>query len=166
MSVQFTGDKEMVLKALHDTVYCSICIIYSQGIALIAKASVEYKWNLIPQRIARIWEEGCIIQSNILNDIVAAQTKMELENILLQPYLIRAITRKQTNWRYAIMSSIKHGIPIPSLSSTLAYFDSFRSDRLPANLIQAQRDYFGAHGFERIDVHRGVFFNIEREEKN
>jgi 6-phosphogluconate dehydrogenase len=165
MPGQFTGDKKAVLKALHDAVYCSKFIVYAQGLSLIAKASVEYNWNLDPVKIARIWRNGCIIQSNILNDVVATQTETGLENILLQPYFIEAINRKQINWRYAIITTIQHGIPIPLLSSTLAYFDSFRSERLPANLIQAQRDYFGAHGFERVDAHRGVFFNIERDKK-
>ena len=100
-----------------------------------------------------------------MNDIVANQTETGLENILLQPYFIEVINRKQINWRYAIITAIQHGIPIPSISSTLAYFDSFRSEHLPANLIQAQRDYFGSHGFERIDAHRGVFFNLERGKK-
>lgn len=162
---QFTGDKMAVLKTLHDAVYCSKSIVFAQGLSLISKASAEYNWNLNPVKIARIWRNGCIIQSNILNEIVVNQTETGLENILLQPYFIEAINRKQINWRYAIITAIQHGIPIPSISSTLAYFDSFRSEHLPANLIQAQRDYFGAHGFERIDSHRGVFFNLERGKK-
>ena len=165
MSGQFTGDKKELLKALHDAVYCSKFIVYAQGLSLIARASVEYNWNFDPVKIARIWKNGCIIQSNLLNDIVANQTKTGLDNILLQPYFIEVINRKQINWRYAIITAIQHGIPIPSISSTLAYFDSFRSEHLPANLIQAQRDYFGSHGFERIDAHRGVFFNLERGKK-
>lgn len=165
MSGQFTGDKKELLKALHDAVYCSKFIVYAQGLSLIARASVEYNWNFDPVKIARIWKNGCIIQSNLLNDIVANQTETGLENILLQPYFIEVINRKQINWRYAIITAIQHGIPIPSISSTLAYFDSFRSEHLPANLIQAQRDYFGSHGFERIDAHRGVFFNLERGKK-
>jgi 6-phosphogluconate dehydrogenase len=165
MPGKYAGDKKTLLKALHDAVYCSEFIAYAQGFSLIARASVEYNWNLDPVKIARIWRSGCIIQSNILNDIMATHTETGLENILLQPYFIRAINRKQINWRYAIITAIQHGIPIPSLSSSLSYFDSFRSERLPANLIQAQRDYFGAHGFERVDARRGIFFNIERGKK-
>lgn len=144
---QFAGDKQEFLKALHDAMYCSEFIVYTQGLLLIARASAEYGWNIDPAKIARIWKSGCIIQSDILNDLAAALKRTRLGNVLLEPYFIEVINRKQINWRYAITSAMQHGIPVPVLSSTLTYFDGFRSERLPANLIQAQRDYFGAHGY-------------------
>lgn len=163
---QFAGDKQALLKALHDAIYCSQFIAYAQGFLLIARASAEYNWNIDLAKIARIWKSGCIIQSDILNNIAATLKRTGLENILLEPYFIEIINRKQINWRYTIITAMQHGIPIPALSSTLTCFDGFRSEHLPANLIQAQRDYFGAHGYERLDAPRGVFFHIERGKKD
>lgn len=163
---QFAGDKEALLKALHDAIYCSQFIAYAQGFLLIAGASAEYNWNLDLAKIARIWRSGCIIQSDILNDIAATLKRTGLDNILLEPHFIEIINRKQINWRCAIITAMQHGIPIPALSSTLAFFDGFCSEKLPANLIQAQRDYFGAHGYERLDAPRGVFFHIGRGKKD
>lgn len=163
---QFAGDKQALLKALHDAVYCSQFIAYAQGFLLIDRASAEYNWNIDLAKIARIWRNGCIIQSDILSAIAATMKKTSVENILLEPYFIECINQKQVNWRFTVITAIQHGIPIPVLSSALTYFDGFRSERLPANLIQAQRDYFGAHGFERIDEPRGIFFHIGRDRED
>lgn len=163
MPEQFADDKQVLLKALHDAIYCSQFIVYAQGFLLIVRGSAEYNWNVDLTKIARIWKNGCIIQSDILNDIAATlKRRTGLENILLEPYFVKIINRKQINWRHTIITAIQHGIPIPAMSSALTYFDSFRSERLPANLIQAQRDYFGAHGFERLDAPRGVVFHIRK----
>ncbi len=159
----FEGDKQALLKALRDAIYCSQFIVYAQGFLLIARASAEYNWNIDLAKIARIWKSGCIIQSDILNDITATLKKTGLENFLREPYFMGVINQKKTTWRYTTITAIQHGIPIPALSSTLTYFDGFRFECLPANLIQAQRDYFGAHGYERHDAPRGVFFHIVTE---
>ena len=162
----FTGDKKKLLKALHDAIYCSQFIVYAQGFLLIDRASAEYNWDIDLAKIARIWKSGCIIESAMLNDIAAFLKRKGAKNILLEPYFIDGINQRQINWRHTITTAMQHGIPVPALSSTLTYFDGIRSERLTANLIQAQRDYFGAHGYERIDSLRGVFFHINnlREE--
>jgi len=159
---QFCGDKQALLKALHDAVYCSQLIVYMQGFMLIARASAEYNWNLDYAKIARIWKNGSIIRSHLLDDIAVKMKKTVLDNILRYQFVIDVINRKQISWRSTIITAIQHGIPVPALSSALTFFDGIRSERLPANLIQAQRDYFGAHGYERLDAPRGELFHIRR----
>lgn len=158
----FAGDKQALLNALHDAVYCSQLIAYTQGFMLMARASAEYNWNLDPAKIARIWKNGSIIQSDILNNIAANVKRTVLDNILADPFVIEIINRKQSSWRSTIITAIQHGIPVPALSSALSFFDGIHSERLPANLIQAQRDYFGAHGYERLDAPRGELFHMGR----
>lgn len=157
---RFAGDKQALLKVLHDAIYCSQFIVYAQGFLLIAKASAAYNWNIDLSKIARIWRNGCIIQSDMLKEVEATLNRVGSENILLDPYFVEIVNRKQINWRHTIITALQHGIPVPVMSSALSFFDSFRSERLPANLIQAQRDYFGAHGFERLDSPRGIIFHI------
>lgn len=111
-------------------------------------------------KIARIWRNGCIIQSDMLKEIEAALNRVSSENILIDPYFVEIINRKQINWRHTIITALQHGIPVPVTSSALSFFDSFRSEHLPSNLIQAQRDYFGVYGFEKLDAPRGVVFHM------
>jgi len=162
---KFKGDKREFIKALHEAIYCAQFIIYMEGLLIISRASAKYNWNINLVNIARIWKHGCIIQSAMMNHIASSLTKSGSDNILLGPSFIEIINRKQSSWRRAIITAIQHGIPVPSLSSSLACFDGFRSERLPANLIQAQRDYFGAHGYERIDASRGVSFHSRWDKK-
>ena len=124
---------------------------------LLRSGSAEYKWNLNLSDIATIWRGGCIIRAKFLNRIVEAyQRDPTLHNLLLDRYFTRAIKKAQPKWRLVVATAIKHGVAAPAFSASLAYFDSYRSARLPANLLQAQRDFFGAHTYERIDK-PGVF---------
>jgi 6-phosphogluconate dehydrogenase len=124
---------------------------------LLRAASSEYKWNLNLSDIATIWRGGCIIRAKFLNRIVEAyQRNPTLHNLLLDRYFTKIIRKTQRNWRVAVSTAIKHGVAVPAFSASLAYFDSYRQARLPANLLQAQRDFFGAHTYERVDK-PGVF---------
>jgi 6-phosphogluconate dehydrogenase len=134
---------------------------------LLRSGSTDYKFNLNLSDIATIWRGGCIIRAKFLNRIVEAyQRDPALHNLLLYKYFTRIIKRAQRNWRVAVSTAIKHGVAVPAFSASLAYFDSYRSARLPANLLQAQRDFFGAHTYERIDK-PGVFHTewIESDQK-
>src|SRR5205807_2463480 len=132
-------------------------VSYAQGMELLRSGSAEYKWNLNLSDIATIWRGGCIIRARFLNRIVEAyQRDAELHNLLLDRYFTRAIKKAQPKWRLVVALAVKHGVAVPAFSASLAYFDSYRSARLPANLLQAQRDFFGAHTYERIDK-PGVF---------
>ena len=134
---------------------------------LLRSGSTEYKWNLNLSDIATIWRGGCIIRAKFLNRIVEAyQRDAALHNLLLDRYFTRIIKKAQRNWRVAVSTAIKHGVAVPAFSASLAYFDSYRQAQLPANLLQAQRDFFGAHTYERIDK-PGVFHTewIESDRK-
>ena len=134
---------------------------------LLRTASTEYKWNLNLGDIATIWRGGCIIRAKFLNRIVEAyQRDPTLPNLLLDRYFTDIIERTQHNWRIAVSTAVLHGVAVPAFSASLAYFDSYRQARLPANLLQAQRDFFGAHTYERIDK-PGVFHTewIESDRK-
>ena len=158
----FTGDKQAFLKALKDALYSAKILSYAQGYLLLKKASETYSWNLDFGGIALLWQGGCIIRSVFLNRIKEAFTRNpNLENLLLDDYFHQEIVDRIQSLRDVLIQAIQHQIPTPSLSSALAYFDGYTSNTLPANLLQAQRDYFGAHNYERVDQPRGVFFHTK-----
>ncbi len=161
-SVKFSGDKEAMIAAIRQALYASKIISYAQGFRLMREASKEYKLSLNYGDIALMWRGGCIIRSQFLNDIKQAYLQNpELENLLLADFFIDAMAKAEAGWRQAVILGIQLGIPTPAFSSALAYYDGYRSERLPANLLQAQRDYFGAHSYERIDKPRGEFFHTD-----
>jgi 6-phosphogluconate dehydrogenase len=156
----FDGDKETMLQALHDALYAAKIISYTQGYMLLREAAADRNWTLNYGSIALMWREGCIIRSAFLGDIKAAyDERSDLPNLLLDDYFKDAIHQAQSGWRQLLASAITHGIPVPAMSSALAFYDGYRNGRLPANLLQAQRDYFGAHTYERVDKPRGEFFH-------
>ena len=156
----FTGDKQLFLDNLKHALYASKIISYAQGFQLLKAASNEYKWNLNFGDIALLWRGGCIIRSVFLEQIKDAYDKdKNLSNLLMDPFFNEIINKSQKGWRFIIKEAVSYGIPTPAMSSALAYFDGYKSERLPSNLLQAQRDYFGAHTYERIDKERGVFFH-------
>jgi len=154
---RFEGNRDELIQGVHDALYASKIVSYAQGMELLGAASTTYKWNLNFGDIATIWRGGCIIRAKFLNRIVEAYGRdAKLHNLLLDEYFTDIIARTQHNWRIAVSAAINHGVAAPAFSASLAYFDSYRSVRLPANLLQAQRDYFGAHTYERVDK-PGVF---------
>jgi 6-phosphogluconate dehydrogenase len=156
-SRQFKGNRERMIDAVRDALYASKIVSYAQGMELLRSGSATYNWNLNLSDIATIWRGGCIIRARFLNRIVEAyQRDSALHNLLLDRYFTRAIRKAQPKWRLVLSTAIKYGVAAPAFSASLAYFDSYRSARLPANLLQAQRDFFGAHTYERIDK-PGVF---------
>jgi 6-phosphogluconate dehydrogenase len=156
----FTGDKKQFISDLKDALYASKLVSYAQGYVLMRAAAVEYKWDLNYGGIALMWRGGCIIRSAFLGKIKEAFDKdPNLSNLLLDPFFKDKILKAQEGWRKVIATSVMNGIPMPAFVSALAYFDGFRNERLPANLLQAQRDYFGAHTYERTDKPRGQFFH-------
>ncbi len=158
--VPFTGDKKALADDIRDALYAAKIVSYAQGFALMKTAAKDYKWNLNYGGIALMWRGGCIIRSVFLGKIKEAfERNAELQNLLLDTYFKSRVSEAQGGWRRVIAAAALHGLPVPALSSALAYFDGYRSARLPANLLQAQRDYFGAHTYERIDRPRGEFFH-------
>jgi 6-phosphogluconate dehydrogenase len=158
----FNGDRKAFVQSIHDALYCSKICSYAQGFSLMREAQKGYNWKLAFGDIAKIWRGGCIIRARFLQKITEAyQRNAELANLLLDPYFRDEIARCQTNWRDAVAAAAKLGVPVPAFSSALSYYDSYRSEQLPANLIQAQRDFFGAHTYERVDAPRGKFFHID-----
>jgi len=152
----------ITVDAVRDALYCSKLCCYAQGFALYAQASKEYKWNLDLGAIAQIFRGGCIIRAGFLQKITEAFTaNPTLENLLLDPYLADKVAKAQTAWRNVIARAALDGTPVPVFSSALSYYDSYRSATLPAGLLQGQRDYFGAHMYERLDQPRGEFFHID-----
>lgn len=159
-SGKLNSDKEEYIKRLQQALYASKIVSYTQGYMLMKAAAQEHGWNLNYGGIALMWRGGCIIRSRFLDDIKKAyDSNPDLSNLLLDPFFTNAIEKAQTAWREVIASAVKAGIPVPAMSSALSFYDAFRSDKLPANLLQAQRDYFGAHTYERIDKPRGEFFH-------
>ena len=155
-------DTDTFIPALEDALYASKVISYAQGFSLLRTASTAYNYNLNYGEIARIWRGGCIIRAAFLNDITAAYREHpDLPNLLLAPYFRDGVIQRQGNWRTVLKIALDLGIPTPAMSSSLAYLDGYRSARLPANLIQALRDYFGAHTYERVDKPRGQFFHTK-----
>jgi len=156
----FTGDKAAFINDLKNALYASKIVSYAQGYLLMREAAKEYKWNLNYGGIALMWRGGCIIRSVFLGKIKEAFDKNpSLTNLLLDPFFKEKVTTAQDSWRNVVTAAIMNGIPVPALCSALNYFDGYRTERLPANLLQAQRDYFGAHTYERIDKPRGEFFH-------
>jgi 6-phosphogluconate dehydrogenase len=157
---KFSGDKARFIKDLQAALYASKIVSYAQGYQLMRAAAKTYKWNLNYGGIALVWRGGCIIRSVFLGDIKKAfKRNPDLVNLLLDKFFKKAVSSRQAGWRRVIVKSAQMGIPTPCLSSALAYFDGYRSDRLPANLLQALRDYFGAHTYERVDKPRGQAFH-------
>jgi 6-phosphogluconate dehydrogenase len=149
---EYSGNAQELIDAVRDALYASKICSYAQGMSLLSKASDEYDYNLNPAEIARIWRAGCIIRAKLLNDITSAYARNHhLPNLLLDVDFQKIISSCQRGWRFVIQTAVELGIPVPAMSASLAYYDGYRSARLPANLIQAQRDFFGAHTFERVD---------------
>jgi 6-phosphogluconate dehydrogenase len=159
---QFGGDRRAFIDAVSEALYASKIISYAQGMVQLGAASELYNWNLNFGDIASIWRGGCIIRAQFLNRITDAyRSDPGLKNLILDPFFRDVILRSQDNWRKVVMTGIEYGVAAPAFSAALAYFDSYRQERLPANLLQAQRDYFGAHTFERVDKPRGEFFHFQ-----
>jgi 6-phosphogluconate dehydrogenase len=158
----FKGDKQQLIDAIRDALYCSKICAYAQGFQLMREAQKEYKWTLDFATIASIWRGGCIIRARFLQKITDAYTRSGgLVNLLLDPYFNEQIQKGQTNWRQIVCQAAQAGISAPAFMSALAYYDGYRSPRLPANLLQGQRDFFGAHTYERTDFPRGQFFHTD-----
>ncbi|MCU4156983.1 decarboxylating NADP(+)-dependent phosphogluconate dehydrogenase [Carboxylicivirga sp. A043] len=156
----FEGDKKEFIKAIKDALYASKIVSYAQGYALMRAAAEENNWNLNYGGIALMWRGGCIIRSGFLGKIKEAyDSQPGLTNLLLDPYFKEAIEKAQAGWRKVVATAVMNGIPTPAFATALSYFDGYRSEHLPANLLQAQRDYFGAHTYERVDKPRGEFFH-------
>jgi 6-phosphogluconate dehydrogenase len=161
-TAKFEGDVKTTIAKVQDALYCSKMCSYAQGMALIAKASAEYQYNVNLPEIARIWKGGCIIRAGFLDKIKKAfSDNPTLPNLLLAPEFKQTILDRQEAWREVLVLANTMGIAVPAFSSSLDYFDSYRRAKLPQNLTQAQRDYFGAHTYERIDKPRGEFFHTE-----
>ena len=160
--ITFSGDKAIAIKAIGDALYAAKIISYAQGFRLMKEAAKEYDWKLNYGDIALMWRGGCIIRSQFLNNIKEAyEENPELDNLILADYFTEIMQTAEAGWRKAVILGIEQAIPTPVFSSALAYFDGYRSARLPANLLQAQRDYFGAHTYERTDKPRGEFFHTD-----
>jgi 6-phosphogluconate dehydrogenase len=158
----WNGDRAAMIAAVRDALYASKIISYTQGFVQLGVASELYGWKLNFGDISSIWRGGCIIRARFLNRITEAyRNQPHLKNLILDPYFRDIIAKTQANWRTAIQTAIGQGVAVPAFSAALAYFDSYRSARLPANLLQAQRDYFGAHTYERTDKPAGEFFHTE-----
>ena len=156
----FSGDKAAFINDLKNALYASKIVSYAQGYLLMREAAKEYNWNLNNGGIALMWRGGCIIRSAFLGKIKEAfDNNPDLTNLLLDPFFKEKVLSAQESWRRVVTTAIANGIPAPCFSAALTYFDGYRTERLPANLLQAQRDYFGAHTYERIDKPRGEFFH-------
>jgi 6-phosphogluconate dehydrogenase len=152
---------ELVAK-VKDALYASKIISYAQGLDLIRRVGEEHSWNLDLGGIARIWRGGCIIRARFLNRIAEAYQRDEaLSNLMLDPFFNDILSRTQANWRQVVALAVMNGIPVPAFGASLSYYDSFRSERLPANLLQAQRDFFGAHTYERVDKPKNEWFHTD-----
>ena len=157
---EFSGDKKAFIDDLRHALYAAKIVSYAQGYQLMRAAAQEHNWNLNYGGIALMWRGGCIIRSVFLGKIKEAFDKNpDLTNLLLDPFFKEAVEKGQSSWRRVVTAAVEMGIPVPAISTALAYYDGYRHDRLPANLLQAQRDYFGAHTYERVDKPRGEFFH-------
>ena len=157
---RFEGDRAAFLEDLRRALFAAKIVSYAQGYVLMRSAAETYGWHLNYGGIALMWRGGCIIRSVFLGKIKEAFTKNPaLSNLLLDPYFKDAVEGAQAGWRRVCAAALMNGIPTPALTSALNYFDGYRTERLPANLLQAQRDYFGAHTYERLDAPRGQFFH-------
>jgi 6-phosphogluconate dehydrogenase len=159
---KYRGSKKALVEAIRDALYCSKICSYAQGFQLMRTAQQEYGWKLNFGEIAQIFRGGCIIRAAFLQKITEAYArKPDLANLLLDPYFNKTVKKAQANWRKVVSLAAECGVPAPTFFSALSYYDSYRSARLPANLLQAQRDYFGAHTYERVDQPRGKFFHVD-----
>jgi 6-phosphogluconate dehydrogenase len=159
-AVKFTGNRKAFLEDLKKALYASKIVSYAQGYSLMRAAANEYGWDLNYGGIALMWRGGCIIRSVFLGKIKEAfDNDPELKNLMLDPFFKEKVESSQQAWRNVIAASVTNGISIPAFSAALAYFDGYRSENLSANMLQAQRDYFGAHMYERVDKPRGEFFH-------
>ena len=153
-------NKSEMVKDIYSALYASKLVSYAQGFAVLQRASDAFAWNLDLASIARMWRGGCIIRSIFLNDIATAfEAKDKPKHLLLAPYFKNEMQLLLSGWKHLVAQSMKEELPVPAFSSALNYFYSLVSAKLPANMIQAQRDYFGAHTFERTDELRGQFFH-------
>ena len=157
---KFNGDKTRFISDIKDALYASKIVSYAQGYALMEAAAKEYNWDLNYGGIALMWRGGCIIRSAFLGKINEAfRNNPLITNLLLDPFFISKVEKAQSGWRNTVSAAAMNGIPVPAISTALGYFDGYRCEKLPANLLQAQRDYFGAHTYERNDKPRGEFFH-------
>lgn len=156
----FAGDKKAFIEDVKQALYASKIVSYAQGYALMRAAAESHGWDLNYGGIALMWRGGCIIRSAFLGDIKKAfDQNPDLANLLLDPFFKEQLAKAQESWRRVCATAMLHGLPVPAFTAALSYYDGYRSDRLPANLLQAQRDYFGAHTYERTDRPRGEFFH-------
>lgn len=161
-AIQQESDRKRIIEAIKNALYCSKICAYAQGFQLMDKAQVEYNWKLNFGEIAQIWRGGCIIRARFLQKITDAYaTNSRLKNLMLDPYFTKALEDGQTSWREVVALAVKNGIPAQAFCAALSYYDGYRSASLPANLLQGQRDYFGAHTYERVDQPRGKFFHLD-----
>jgi 6-phosphogluconate dehydrogenase len=152
LASKLVGDKQTFINAVHDALYASKIVSYAQGFVQLQAASAEHKWDLDYGQSALLWRGGCIIRAQFLDRIKEAfDEQPNLENLLLYPYFEQAIANAQAGWRAVVSAASLLGIPVPAFSAALNYYDGYRLERLPANLLQAQRDYFGAHTYQRVD---------------
>lgn len=159
-SKTFKGDKKQFIEDIRRALYASKIISYAQGFMLMRGAAKEQGWDLDYGSIALMWRAGCIIRSRFLNDIKKAYDKdSKLENLLFDNFFKKEIQDAEESWRRTIAVAVEHGIPVPCFTTALCFFDGYRTARLPANLLQAQRDFFGAHTYERVDAKKGQFFH-------
>jgi len=153
-------ERNEAIEDIRRALYCSKIISYAQGYMLLREAAKEQGWNLNFGGIALMWRGGCIIRSRFLGKIKAAFDKNpQLSNLLLDDFFSKLLIDYQASWRRAIVQAVQFGVPTPAFSTALAFYDGYRTARLPANLLQAQRDFFGAHTYERVDKPRGEFFH-------
>ena len=158
----YRGSRKALMEAVHDALYASKICAYAQGFALLDAARREHGWKLDLRSVARIWRGGCIIRARFLQRIATAyENDRRLQNLMLDPAIRRKLNRAQAGWRRTVSLAAANGIACPAFMSSLAYYDGYRSGRLPANILQGQRDYFGAHTFERLDQPRGRFFHVD-----
>ncbi|HDS07627.1 MAG TPA: decarboxylating NADP(+)-dependent phosphogluconate dehydrogenase [Bacteroides sp.] len=156
----FKGDKKAFIRDIEQALYASKIVSYAQGYTLMREAAKEYDWDLNYGGIALLWRGGCIIRSAFLARIKEAfDRNNDLPNLLLDPFFKKKVEAAQAGWRRVVATALSNGIPVPAFTTALNYFDGYRSERLPANMLQAQRDYFGAHTYERVDRPRGEFFH-------
>jgi len=156
------AQKAQLIEALESALYCAKVCCYAQGFQLMAMTAQEQKWQLDFAQIAKIWRAGCIIRATFLQSITQAyQANADLHNLLMADSFATALSEKQGQWRTAVAAAVMQGIPAPCISSALAYYDSYRCETLPANLLQGQRDFFGAHTFERIDTPAGEKYHLD-----
>ena len=159
-SLQVRTDR--FLPAIHDALYASKIVSYAQGFSVLREASSANSWELDYGRIALLWRQGCIIRAAFLEDITSAfRAEPGLTSLLLDPGFRERLASAQDNWRLVVAQAAIAGVPVPAYATALSFYDGYRSERLPANLIQAQRDYFGAHTYERLDAERGEFFHTD-----